>query len=716
MKKALIEKLEPIETTEMGWHITVQDVDEDVICLNVHKNKVLLSRHCVNLVTGEYATLTGSVWRTTKIEGALGADAYCGCCGYDETAVKRGKMFEADEEYIKDRLGKTTYMKTPVITLISNKEREYQREKREITEMNRYQRVKDKMAKIPDIPKGIYQWIDEREIGGQNFMLKNRKTGLWSCSACGKESSDNQVKNKNRFKPRNNDLVICPKCCKTVKLLSLKKTVDITTHFALVQPVDDAIGVVRHFKAHIYCEPQSQKAISIKEEIRILMLKDPKGYSIKNAFSQRKICEIFYEQTNIPWDIPDGGHHEGYFDNKSNPTNKHEYPGYFYDDGIEEAFKNTAYEKWTRIFTQMSAAGIKASYNRLMVAQDDDNLIRVIELLYRGRFYRLLREESDYISYWTKAFCGSLRLDGSNIEDVFAISDRQKINRIRDNDGGMAMLSWMRWSDVNHQRLSDKTLEWLLANNITESNLQWMKCRFTVEQAMNYITRQRKEQYPDKSPKQVISQYEDYMRMCDKLNKDTSDEMVFRPRELKRRHDEAVLEIERLNAQLKADEYSKKFGEAESVLKTIKDKFEYSGEAYLIRVPEKIVDIVSEGNYLHHCAGATDRYFDRIKSHETYICFLRKVEDPDTPFYTIEVEPGGTIRQHRGMYDEEPELDKVKPFLREWQKEIRKRMSKKDHELAAASKIKREENIEDLKARNNTRVLNGLMEDLMEAI
>lgn len=118
---------------------------------------------------------------------------------------------------------------------------------------------------------------------------------------------------------------------------------------------------------------------------------------------------------------------------------------------------------------------------------------------------------------------------------------------------------------------------------------------------------------------------------------------------------------------------------------------------------------------MHHCAGATDRYFDRIMQNETYICFLRKASDPKIPYYTIEVEPGGTIRQHRGMYDEEPDIKEIKPFLREWQKEIKKRMSKKDQELAAVSKEKRTANIEELKAKNNTRVLNGLMEDFMEA-
>ena len=204
--------------------------------------------------------------------------------------------------------------------------------------------------------------------------------------------------------------------------------------------------------------------------------------------------------------------------------------------------------------------------------------------------------------------------------------------------------------------------------------------------------------------------------MCEKLKKDVSDEMIFRPRELKRRHDEAVAELERRKAEIKADEYSAKFSEAETVLKDIKSKFEYAGETFFIKVPERIVDIVTEGNYLHHCAGATDRYFDRIKQHETYICFLRKVSEPDIPFYTIEVEPGGTIRQHRGMYDDEPELETVKPFLRDWQREIKKRMKDEDRERAAKSKVLREENIRELKEKNNIRVLKGLMEDFMEAI
>jgi len=159
-----------------------------------------------------------------------------------------------------------------------------------------------------------------------------------------------------------------------------------------------------------------------------------------------------------------------------------------------------------------------------------------------------------------------------------------------------------------------------------------------------------------------------------------------------------------------------KFPGAEEVLADIREKYEYSNAEYIIIVPQSLMDIVTEGQALHHCAGATDRYFDRIMQRETYICFLRKAADPDLPYYTIEVEPGGTIRQHRGYLDEEPEIEQIKPFLREWQKELKKRLSSKDHEYAQISAVKRQLNIEELKAKNNERVLRGLMEDFMEAV
>lgn len=703
MKKRLVESLEVPKTSKRGWWTEVQLV-ENILVLNAFFNKGLRTRHCINIDTKEYGTLKGAVWSATKIQRAYDLDTYW----YSTDKIKeRSKMSDEDEKLVCDLL-KLKRNWSCIAVEISSLEEDYAKSRREIAENNRMRRVQAVMGKMPIIPDGIKEWIDQKALGKENYCLKVplRKEDTRSCSACGQEFAQKLLQSPNRKNPGNNTMVTCPCCGEKIRYLTWKKSIDIWEHFCLIQPIDDEISVVRHFSALLQCQPGNKKGIGIDEDVRIVLQK-----------RSRSGCDIFYNQEwpyMKDW-VEEGTYNEQYFDNKSNPKNKREYPGWLYDDGIEEALKGTQYEPWTRLFVQFAGAGLKLDYNRLM-RSEDANYRDLIEMLYRGRFYKLLQEQSERISLWTGGYWGTLRLSSRCIEDVFGISDRQKINRIRDHNGGSAMVEWMRWSEGHKQKLSDKFLAWTVKEGIRPDEMQWGKCRFSMEQAMNYIEKQRETQYKGFTIRGVINQYEDYMNMCQNMKKDTSDEMIYRPRELKRRHDEAVHELEERQAEITADEYSRRYPGVETVLAEIKEKYTYASEKYTITVPNRCVDIVLEGRALHHCAGSSDRYFDRIESRETYICFLRKTEKPDEPFYTIEVEPGGTIRQHRGYLDEEPGIEEIKPFLREWQKVIRKRMTEKDHEYAKVSAVKREENIRELHEKNNTRVLQGLEEDFMEAV
>ncbi len=708
MKKQLIEALPPPKTGKGGWWTIIQIV-KDILILNIFNKKVLQARHCINVKTHEYMTLCKGTWYSRRIEDALEVHPWYGYC-YDTTKVKeRLKMSEEDAKLVMETLSTDmmhSYVKRSPYDLIDYIETDYGRKKRERTEMNRIAKVNAVMNKVPPVPAELQEWINQRELGGEDYATKTERQKMYACSKCGEKFSESKLKRADgEPKARHNDMVICPACGQHIRLIKRKKAIDILTHFALVQPIDDDISVVRHFDAVIYCGG-GKKQIGLDEAVRIVL--------DKKAEWGTKPCSLYYNQyaRGRNWIINDNA----VFDNKSNHANRSEYAGYLYDDGISEAFKGTAYEKWGRLFTQMAAAGVKANYNRLMCTREGQNFIDVIEMLFKNRFYKLLLETSDDISIWSGAYCGSLRITGSSIEDVFKIGDRQKINRIRDNDGGTNMVSWMRWSELRNKKIPDKVLKWFMKNNIISSDINWLSVKMSVEQIMNYIERQRLESYKGQSVKQVINQYEDYMNMCEKLKKDTTDEMVYRPRELRRRHDEAVAEIRLREAELKADEYSRRFPGAEDVLKEIKPRYDYENDEYLIFVPKRLVEIVAEGRALHHCAGSSDRYFDRIMQRETYICLLRKKSEPDRPYYTIEVEPGGTIRQHRGYLDEEPEIELVKPFLREWQKVIKKRLTENDRKYAAISAVKREQNLEELRAKNNTRVLEGLMEDFMEAV
>ena len=64
----------------------------------------------------------------------------------------------------------------------------------------------------------------------------------------------------------------------------------------------------------------------------------------------------------------------------------------------------------------------------------------------------------------------------------------------------------------------------------------------------------------------------------------------------------------------------------------------------MIRLPKNVGEIRREGELQHHCVAT---YIDRVERHETLILFVRKIEDPDTPFYTMEWK-NGKVAQCRG--------------------------------------------------------------------
>ncbi len=79
-----------------------------------------------------------------------------------------------------------------------------------------------------------------------------------------------------------------------------------------------------------------------------------------------------------------------------------------------------------------------------------------------------------------------------------------------------------------------------------------------------------------------------------------------------------------------------------------KEKFEYTDDNFSIVVPEEMNKITKEGVYLHHCVGG---YVSRVAEGRTNILFLRKNEDIDIPFFTIEVNNHNEVIQIHGLYN-----------------------------------------------------------------
>ena len=668
MKHKMIESVPPKERECGGSSTTLTtQIIEDTMVLNIWKGQELFYRYCIR-ESGEYEVFDGT-WSRERFYNLIGCRWY-----YDSKKADSVKFDTNEDEKLAEKWleGRDVQYRTRYVLWgkIDSMERDWRWDYEERKEGRRKERIYDRMMQIPKAPEDLLAWTREK-IGDPDFAFWDKERETWDLTCCGRS--------RKRIKAKHLEEITCPVCKKKITAQRRREKVE-RKERVLVMDTSPIGGVMRYFLVEFLWIGKEKRAIAT-ENVRILL---------DNTYRNKP---VYWRRGST-------------FDNKSNynQLRDYNYATWLYDRGAEAAVKDTRFEPVGKLLTPMN--GKKARFNDWMFLADRPDALTVLEYLIKGRYFRLVEE-------WYESR-GFMNFQKQDIEGVLRIKDRQKINRIRDKNGGALMLSWMQWADRCHKKIADNFLSWAESAKVYSDQGPWLFLKMSPEAAMNYIEKQRKAY--KLSVRGTISQYEDYMGMCQKLDKDLGDEMIVKPRELKRRHDEAVKELEFRQAELDAEKYSKRFPEAERALSEIRKNLEYKGQQYEIKVPERIVDIVVEGRCLHHCAGATDRYFDRIASHETYIVFLRKNEEPETPYYTVEVEPGGTIRQHRGMFDEEPDIEKVKPFLREWQREIKKRMRAKDKERAKISAIKREENIKDLKAKNNTRVLQGLMEDFMEAI
>lgn len=96
--------------------------------------------------------------------------------------------------------------------------------------------------------------------------------------------------------------------------------------------------------------------------------------------------------------------------------------------------------------------------------------------------------------------------------------------------------------------------------------------------------------------------------------------------------------------------------------------------------------------------GKGNIYFDRINRRESYILFLRKAAEPWNPWYTLEMEPNGTVRQKSTAYNRQAEeLPQIEAFLKKWQKKVAERLTGKEKKLAERSRELRKKELAELR-------------------
>lgn len=160
--------------------------------------------------------------------------------------------------------------------------------------------------------------------------------------------------------------------------------------------------------------------------------------------------------------------------------------------------------------------------------------------------------------------------------------------------------------------------------------------------------------------------YRDYLKDCLKLRLDLDDHTVLFPPDLEAAHARTIAAVKH-----KANAKSRKaFREEIDRLSWM----QWKKGGLLIRLPTDGDELVAEGAYLHHCVGG---YVDRMANGKTTILLIRRIEEPDKPFYTLEW-LNGQVQQcrttHNFDYKKDPE---VLAFVDAWVKKIASKGKKK---------------------------------------
>lgn len=553
------------------------------------------------------------------------------------------------------------------------------------------------MSKVPDKPNGFNKWAEKYIRLEEYIFYDYKRNGATSgyCSWCEKEVP---IKN-----PKHGKIGKCPCCGRQIVFkakgkFNLIKTEDRICY--LLQKYSDTQVIIRKFWGYkIYFKDKSSN--DIKSEFIISEYRRSFYDSVKNTGDSYYYGDYCHREFRWIFDGKFQPIHRAHYWNAHYgnvyPKNTKQLLSIIPKTGLIEFIKSKTpinpelyLERYMACpwIEQLSKAGLCRFVSELIALNIEIN----------GKPFEMSKQ---------KSLSKSLNIDNF------------RLKRLKTNNGGWRFLEWLVKEKRENLNIPDNVISWMCENSVKPHDLDFIYDRMSEVQIKNYLERQQKS--IGLPIKEIIGIWEDYLKMAIRLKIDTNKEIVFRVNKLKQRHDELIKLCGDKEMALRAGEVIQNYPDIENVLADVKARYEHENKDFAIIVPERIEDILNESTALSLCIGKSDdRYFERIAIRESYLVFLRRKSEIDKPWYLIEVEPGGQLRQKRTCFDkQEKDLNEAKGFLSSWQLHIQKQLTREDVERAKESERLRLQEYDELR-RNNAKIWHGelagqLLADVLEA-
>ncbi len=633
--------------------------EDNTLIMNIYQAEdiikgVLLPQRRIFIAEHDYITQnmtgTGSRWLTGRIDSILGVDYWYSRkrCAFTDSISRR--IYEDRYGVIDDMAHWYKKLYDWQSDIVA--ERLTARHERELAHTN------EMMAHVPSTPKGFLSWINDTALAEYHYLVYqsgNRRHTRGYCTCCrNKVSLDTKAQ-----RIRRNEHGHCPECGKEIIFMPAGAQLNVYREkyrfenenhkwVCLFQKVKGGI-VARFFEAGVRFPGREANIHRVPH------------------YWHRELCRTFYM---------DGKEMESfeYRDYKQSgilrwcPDADKVCCGLAitYTRNLKRVLKGTEYQYCALNLFQNTCKGEAIPVWRYMAKYPVN---KYFEFMVKTGLTDMLKQKLGDNSYIIRDV---LNDNGTTPQEVFnvpkpyvrlIIDMKPSLTELRliqqcGMDGVMPKAEEIsRWHELFG--CDDETLGMVNAHN----------AHFSLSRFMNYIEKQSGRsagyRYPKAEPRDVKSDWKDYIRWAAELGYDLTDTYYLLPSDLHKAHDHAHAEYEKQRSKLKAARNRRIARQVKKICASaVKGKgYEMRTDDLMIVVPKDAEDIRREGNIQHHCVGG---YVERVAQGKTMILFVRKVSAPDIPYYTMEWADNHVV-QCRGIRNSSM-TDEVKAFVGAFEK------------------------------------------------
>lgn len=571
-------------------------------------------------------------WKKQSMYWAM--RGYSGWCSDIDIQVDQESQNVA-EEFLKEyKIRRFSYKKDAANLLfeLENDLRDQEKDKRWRQRRNR---IKERQEKRKPLPKDWNKWLDGNVFKEERYIFydsASKKIG--TCAHCKKmvELPGNQ---------RHNQIGKCPSCGSRIKYKAVKIADCMKERKQTVYLQKTEEGFLTRYI-------MSEKYSSIQGEVY-------KSYDCVLATWNGKKTWYDYCVVGISGEYWD--------DAKPLDMSQWKAEGYLYTRNVKQALKGTIFE-YAPLDLLMKHEKKEIPVADFLCKYENSPFM---EFLIKAGLWTLTKEYAKGYETW----------NGRTPREILQIN-KQRMKRLIRMDGGKNTLSWLQYEQEHNMVINDEMLNWLAIHKLTADMCRnILQSIGSVTRMVNYMRKQ------NVAPSEFATTWEDYLRMAKQRGMDVTDDIVRFPKNLRQCHDQLVdlenaeKDRERLKGYAPLDQ---RIQERMSEVK----RYYWQNDKYIIIPAGACEELIKEGRSLHHCVGRDDNYMKKMADGKSWICFLRKKNEPETPWYTIEISmKDDHIIQYYSMFDRKPQKEIVDKILTIYLRNVKRKRKRIQVQAAA---------------------------------